>query len=182
MTSYFRKYKPFLLFLGKFFLSYLLLTALYQWYLFSLKPFEMDAVTKFVGGHTEWLLKLIDSASYLIEDKPDPFMKIIYHGRYVARIIEGCNAVSVIILFVAFVIAFSGRWKPTVLFILGGSLLIYILNILRIVFLTVLVYHFPQQEHFLHGVIFPLLIYGVVFVLWLFWVNKYSQYASGKSK
>lgn len=182
MTNYFQQYKPFLLFLGKFFLSYLLLTVLYQWYLSSFGEVKVDAVTKLVARQTEWLLKLINPEASVIEDKPHNFIQIIYQGKYVARIIEGCNAVSVIILFVAFVIAFSGRLKPTVLFLIGGSLLIFFLNIFRIALLTVLVYHFPDQEHFLHGVIFPLIIYGIVFLLWLFWVNKYSAYASGKSK
>jgi exosortase family protein XrtF len=182
LTNYFQQYKPFLLFLGKFFVSYLLLTVLYQGYLASFDGSEIDSVTKGVARQTEWLLKIIEPESSVIEDKPHNVIQIIYHGKYVARIIEGCNAISVIILFMAFVIAFSGRLKPTVLFLLGGSLLVYILNIFRIALLTVLVYHFPEQEHFLHGVIFPLIIYGVVFLLWLFWVNKYSAYASGKSK
>jgi hypothetical protein len=30
----------------------------------------------------------------------------------------------------------------------------------------------------LHGVIFPLFIYGVVFILWFFWVNYFSIYAT----
>ncbi|MFC4817800.1 MULTISPECIES: exosortase family protein XrtF [unclassified Flavobacterium] len=182
MTNYFQQYKPFLLFLGKFFLSYLLLTVVYWLYLASVDEVKMDGVTKLVARQTEWVLKGIDAEASVVEDKPHNYAQIIYQGKYVARIVEGCNAISVIILFVAFIIAFSGRLKPTVLFLLGGSLLVYFLNIFRIVLLTVLVYHFPEQEHFLHGVIFPLIIYGVVFLLWLFWVNNYSAYASGKSK
>jgi hypothetical protein len=30
---------------------------------------------------------------------------------------------------------------------------------------------------FLHGVLFPLFIYGVVFILWVIWVSKFSLYA-----
>jgi hypothetical protein len=43
--------------------------------------------------------------------------------------------------------------------------------------LIVLLYHFPEQNHLLHGVLFPALIYGSVFVLWFIWVNKFSKYA-----
>jgi hypothetical protein len=31
------------------------------------------------------------------------------------RIIEGCNAISIIILFISFVVSFSGKLKPTLL-------------------------------------------------------------------
>jgi hypothetical protein len=43
-------------------------------------------------------------------------------------------------------------------------------------------YHFPQYEHLLQGVVFPLVIYGVVFLLWVVWVNKYSFYATEVDK
>jgi membrane protein CcdC involved in cytochrome C biogenesis len=43
--------------------------------------------------------------------------------------------------------------------------------------LSVLMYHFPGQVSFLHGVLFPLFIYGVVFILWVIWVSKFSLYA-----
>lgn len=159
------------------------MSVLYRWYLSGFGDSEIDGITKMVSRQTDWILKLINSQSFVAEtNKPNQFVKIFYNGSYVARIIEGCNAVSVIILFVSFVAAFSGKLKPTVLFMLGGSLLIYFLNILRIIVLTVLVYNFPEQEHFLHGVVFPLMIYGVVFVLWIFWVKKYSRYATGKSE
>jgi len=129
-------------------------------------------VSKLVMKFSEWFGVSIETKlNYMDYD-------IIYKGKIVARIIEGCNAISVIILFVAFIIAFSGKLKVTFLYILGGSVLIYILNVFRIIFLTVLVYRFPNQEHFLHGVLFPLVIYGIVFLLWIIWVNKFSGYVS----
>lgn len=182
MANYLRQYRPFLSFLGKFFLTYLLMTLFYQWYLSGFEHRGIDPVTRLVSHQTEGLLKMINDKTFFVEDKPGQFIMIYYNESYVARIIEGCNAVSVIILFVSFVVAFSGRPRPTALFILGGTLLIYVLNIFRIAVLTVLVYKFPRQEHFLHGVAFPLMIYGVVFFLWVFWVNKYSNYAAGKSR
>jgi len=84
----------------------------------------------------------------------------------------------VIILFISFVIAFSGKIKTTLLFILLGSFIIHVLNVFRIALLCILMYYFPKQQHLLHGVVFPLIIYGVVFILWIIWVNKFSKYAT----
>jgi exosortase family protein XrtF len=104
-------------------------------------------------------------------------VKLFYHDKWVARIIEGCNAVSVVILFISFVIAFTGRFKQTLAFIIIGTIIIHFFNVLRIALLCMAIFHFPEYEHILHGVIFPLFIYGIVFLLWVIWVNKYSSYA-----
>lgn len=179
MKNYFIKYKPFLMFLGKFLLTYLVLTFFYQYYLsqFDAETFEVDGFTKIVAGQTERLLCFFNADAHVVPHLSQPSMNLIYNQKFVARIIEGCNALSVIILFISFVIAFTGKFKPTVLFILFGSLLIHFLNVARIAILSVLLFHFPKQQHILHGVVFPLFIYGVVFILWVIWVNKFSSYA-----
>ncbi len=180
MENYIIQYKPFLLFLGKFFLSYLLLTFVYQSYLnqFESKQMEVDAITVAVANQTVTVLSWFDSQSYTMPHLHEPSVKMFYKNKYISRIIEGCNAVSVIILFIAFVVAFSGKLKNTLLFILFGTVLIYVLNIFRIAILCMAMYSFPEYQDFLHGVVFPLFIYGVVFILWVIWVNKYSFYAT----
>ena len=179
-----QQYKPFLLFLGKFIASYLILTLVYQNYLsrFDKKNVEVDTFTQLVADQSVTVLSWIDSKSYTMPHLTEPTVKIIYRGKYISRIIEGCNAISVIILFISFVIAFTGKLKKTILFILFGSLVIHILNIGRIALLCVGLYHFPQYEHLMHSIIFPLMIYGVVFLLWVIWVNKYSIYATDIAK
>ena len=178
MRNYFTRYKPFLLFLASFFLTYIVLTFIYQQYLNSFAEDKVDSVTRLVGDNTEQVLRLFDEGSSLEQSDSHPYMKLFYNHKYVARIVEGCNAVSVIILFISFVVAFSGKLITTLLFIFGGSLLIYILNVLRIAALSALIFYFPDQEPFLHGVVFPIYIYGVVFILWLIWVRKFSKHAS----
>jgi exosortase family protein XrtF len=177
LKKYFVQYKPFLRFLGAFFLTYLLLTFAYQMYLLKSDLYKVDYITTIVTKNTESILKFFDTKSYIVEEKIERNFQLFYNQKNVARVTEGCNAVSVIILFIAFVVAFSGKWKPTLLFIIGGSVLIYVLNVFRIAILCVLLDRFPAQEHLLHGVVFPLFIYGVVFGLWIFWVTKFSKYA-----
>jgi exosortase family protein XrtF len=177
LKKHFIRYKPFLLFLSKFFFTFIILTVLYQVFLSSFEDNRTDSVTKSVARNTEQLLGLFHTDITIEENTEETFIKLIYNNRYVARMIEGCNAISVIILFIAFVVSFSGKLKPTLLFIFGGSVVIYILNVIRIALLTVLIYYFPKQESLLHGVLFPLFIYGVVFILWVIWVRKFSLYA-----
>jgi exosortase family protein XrtF len=179
-----QQYKPFLFFLGKFIASYLILTIIYQTYLnrFDAENAEVDSFTQLVADQSATVLSWFDSNSYTMPHLKEPCVKLIYKGKYISRIIEGCNAISVMILFISFVIAFTGKLRNSIIFIILGCVLIHILNIGRITLLCVGLYHFPQLQHLLHGVIFPLVIYGVVFLLWIVWVNKYSFYATETAK
>ena len=179
LKDYFGKYKPFLLFLGKFFFTYLLLTLIYQYYLsrFDETTFETDGFTELVANQVVDVLSIVNVRSSVVPHEIQSSFKLIYQDKFVARIIEGCNALSVMILFTAFIIAFTGKWKHTVLYIISGIVLIHVLNVIRIALLSAALFHFPEYEHLLHGVIFPLFIYGVVFILWIIWVNKFSIYA-----
>ena len=182
MKKYFIQYKPFLIFLFSFFLTYIILTAIYQKYLNSFDENQTDSITSIVGKNTEQVLLLFVADSSVEQSIGNPYMKLFFKQKYVARIVEGCNAVSVIILFISFVIAFSGKIIQTALFVFGGSLLIYILNVIRIAALSALIFYYPEHKSVLHEVLFPLYIYGVVFILWLIWVRNFSKYASKNNK
>lgn len=179
----FKQYTPFFIFLFKFFAAYAGLTLVYQTYLnsFEASRFEIDGFTQSVAAQTKWFT---DTLGYVTEIKPhvsQPSVMFLLNGKYVSRVVEGCNALSVIILFAAFIVAFKGNWKKTVVFILAGAILIHILNIVRIGLLSIALLHYPEHEHILHGVIFPAVIYGVVFLLWILWVNKFSSHADKNS-
>lgn len=156
---------------------YILCSVLYKFYLqFSDgSKFYPDYMTNLVSRQSESLLNSFGYQAKMIPHPNEPSMKLILNGNYLARIIEGCNSVSVIILFLSFVIAFSGKLKTTLFYILSGSVLIYVVNLFRIVFLTLGLYHYPEQSEVLHTVIFPAIIYGMVFLLWIFWVNRFSK-------
>ena len=103
-------------------------------------------------------------------------VKVLLNGHYTARVIEGCNSISILILFLAFVIAFPGSIKATILFGIVGSFIIYGVNILRIAFLTGMLYKYQDHQTLLHNLVFPAIIYGITFLLWVLWVHKFSNY------
>ncbi|KAF2507866.1 exosortase family protein XrtF [Flavobacterium zhairuonense] len=177
MKKYLAQFKPFLIFIGTFFSAYILLTIVYKFYLNSFDPIDIDGISRIVGKNVEQLMSFFNCDINIVKSLSQPSLEVWYNNKYTIRIVEGCNAVSVIILFISFIIAFSGKLKTTLLFILFGALFIYVLNIFRIMFLTILLFRYPENEHFLHGVLFPLIIYGLVFLLWVIWVNKFSKYA-----
>ncbi len=171
--------KTVVLFLIKFFGTYLLLFLGYSYYLEKTQqetsPFTCAPITKTVAEQTKYLLTIFGYPTEIAQDTETVSVKLFINGKFTAFIVEGCNAISIIILFTAFIVAFAGKFKPTVLYILFGSLLIYFTNIVRIVIITIALYEYPQYQHVLHEIIFPAIIYGITFLLWFVWIQKFSK-------
>ncbi|MBT8273614.1 MAG: exosortase family protein XrtF [Bacteroidia bacterium] len=176
MKTLFKKYKSVIKFIITFLTVYIILTMSYKFYLdlSDGSKYYPDYITNLTARQSELI---IDSVGYdaSIQAHPDePSMKLIINNKFVARVIEGCNSISVIILFVSFIIAFAGTLKRTAIYILAGSVLIYSVNLIRIAILSIGLFHYPWRREILHTVIFPLIIYGLVFVLWMVWVRRYT--------
>ncbi|MBV7269838.1 exosortase family protein XrtF [Winogradskyella luteola] len=177
MRELITKYKLVIRFIVTFLLVYGVLTLGYYLYLnlSDGSKFYPDYMTNLVAHQTDALINSVGYESKVIPHSKEPSMKVIINGKFVARVIEGCNAVSVIILFLSFIMAFAGKLKTTLLYCFAGSIIIYTFNLLRIVVLSVGLYHYPWRRELLHEIIFPLFIYGTVFLLWMVWVNRFSK-------
>lgn len=180
MKKQFLLYRPFLQFLATFFGLYLALTIAYQTYLNQNENHQnnADVFTELVAYQAVFVMKYFDKSSYSKTNSTTASISLFYKNKNVSRVIEGCNAISIIILFVSFVVAFSGKLKPTFLYIVSGVFLIHLCNVLRIGVLSVLFYEIPQYKNVLHNVFFPFIIYSIVFILWVVWVTKFSNYAA----
>lgn len=167
------------IFLIKFFGVYALLFLLYSVYLKNNQVltgvFSCAPITKTVAKQTQFVLNVFGYNSRIQQHPEEVSMQLMVNEKYVARIIEGCNSISIIILFISFIIAFAGRLKDTILFILLGSAIIYSVNIMRIALIAIALYEFPQYQYILHIIIFPAIIYGITFLLWVVWVRKYAK-------
>ena len=170
------KYKSVIKFILTFVLVYAILSVAYKLYLdySDGSKFYPDYVTNLTAKQSESLLDSLGYEASIEEHTDEPSMKLIINNKYVARVIEGCNSISIIILFISFIIAFAGRLKPTIIYLLAGSVLIYAVNLFRIVILSIGLFHYPWRRDILHNIIFPLIIYGMVFLLWMAWVNRFA--------
>lgn len=172
-----KKNKAVIKFLGVFFGTYIVFTIAYQYYLdhASSKEYYPEPITYIVALQTESVISFFGYETKIIPSHYDPSMRIGISGEYLVRVVEGCNAVSVIILFISFILAFKKDWKSTLLFIFAGSVLIYAFNVLRIALLTIGIYEIPEYQEFMHSTLFPLFIYGLVFLLWILWIRNYKS-------
>ena len=171
--------KTVIIFLIKFFGVYVLLFLMYSLYLNKYQKntdfYACSPITEKVAEQTSYLLNVLGYNSKIEQHQEEVSIKLYIHNKIVARIIEGCNSASIIILFISFIVAFSSNFKDTALYILFGSLVIYFVNIVRIVIIAIALYKYPHYEKILHDVFFPTVIYGTTFLLWIFWVRTFSK-------
>lgn len=182
MLSLISKYKSVLRFLAIFIGSYLVLVGLYQLYLTygGSSRYFPDVITHTVAQQSQAIIQILGYSMEVVPSKVEPAMNLQMQGKTLARVVEGCNAVSVMLLFISFMLAFFGNLKRTLLFILGGVVLIYCMNVLRIALLTIGLYVYPEYGELLHGTVFPAVIYGTVFVLWFGWIQSYKKPAKNE--
>lgn len=161
------------------------MVGFYNYYLNKTQQKEMlfscAPITKTVAKQTASMIGSLGYNAKIEQHQDELSLKVLINDNYVSRVIEGCNSISVIILFLAFIIAFSGSLTPTLLFGIIGSLIIYITNIFRIAILSIGILKYPKQQELLHSIVFPAIIYGMVFILWIIWVNKFANYNKKKN-
>ena len=166
-----KDFKEILFILLRFLGIWLVLFLMYQLFLNQYKG-DIDAITRFVSDQSAFLL---NKTGFETTTKDFPYYETIMFyikEKPATRMVEGCNAVSVMIMFLAFVFAFYKGVK-TFYFAFAGIVLLYILNLFRIYVLNVIVVDFPALTKPAHDYFFPAIIYGGVVVLWLIWINKF---------
>lgn len=153
---------------------YILLSLLY--YVYKSQDWSgvnyPDPATSHVSYQTKELLQMLGYPATIENTEGLPSVNMFYEGKVLYRVIEGCNAISVMILFLAFVLAFAKAWKKTILFSLFGMTAIYLANLFRLVLLAIIFIDYPEFSHTAHDLVFPAIIYGMTVLLWLYWIRK----------
>ncbi|MDR2205117.1 MAG: exosortase family protein XrtF [Flavobacteriaceae bacterium] len=168
----FKDFKPIFVILLRFMLIYLAFLGLYQFYLNTQKD-DLDVLSKWVLEQVIWLLNVLGHDSKIVYQPEYQTGWIFVDGDYRSRMVEGCNAVSVIILFLAFIFAFY-KGKKTFVFAIVGLFILHIMNVLRIAGLNIVFTDYPQYSKTAHNYFFPAAIYGSVVLLWLIWIKFFA--------
>ncbi|MEO8713131.1 MAG: archaeosortase/exosortase family protein [Parafilimonas sp.] len=100
-----------------------------------------------------------------------PLMSIYFHGEKQLSVADACNALELFVLYAGFIICFPSALKRKILFIVGGIILICLINILRCAGLAWIFIYYPQYGDFSHHYVFTFIVYVCIFLLW-FWFSK----------
>ena len=168
------EFKPALFFVGKFMLIYFVGNILYGLYVESYGD-RADHLTTWVTEQTIVLLNNIGESTEAYANETEPKVHILDNERVVLSIYEGCNGLNVIVIFIAFVVAYGGRLKNIIWFSVSGIVVIHIMNLTRIVLLYFVAQYYPNFMYFTHKYLFTGFIYAVVLALWYWWATKWSK-------
>ncbi|WP_255577515.1 exosortase family protein XrtF [Elizabethkingia sp. JS20170427COW] len=167
-----KEYLPILKILGRFLFAYLVLLLGYQLYLnYFHSSHVVDPYTAWLAQNCSLVQNKMGYNTLLVPDETRDGIFFYVNKIWASIMVEGCNAVSVIILFIAFIFAFHKGFIKTSLFILLGVLLLNVLNISRIAFLNIVAVDAPKYFKPIHDYLFPSIIYGGIVVLWLIWIK-----------
>jgi len=168
-----KDFRPVLSILMRFIIIYLVLLFAYQFYLNSCKETGLDPFSRMIAEQVRLFQNVLGYPTMLYDDVKAEQVWFHVKGDYVTRMVEGCNAVSVMILFVSFIFAFYKGFK-TFIFVIAGLLILYIMNVLRITGLNIVVSDHPNYSKMAHDYVFPAVIYGTVVLLWLVWIKCFA--------
>ncbi|MDO4762874.1 MAG: exosortase family protein XrtF [Flavobacteriaceae bacterium] len=160
--------KPVLWILGRFLGIYFGLIFLYQLYFNAYKDVAADPITRIIAQQSNLCLNKVGYKTELIDATNE--LHFYVNQFWVSIMVEGCNAISIMILFLAFIFAFYQGGK-TFWFAGVGLLVLYIINVARIALLNIILLEFPKYSKMSHDYLFPAVIYGGVVLLWVIWIK-----------
>lgn len=169
----FQEFKPVLNILLRFLLIYLVLLGAYQLYLNYFNSQGLDPFSKQVAVWATSLQNFLGYESALYDLKEHHCSLFYVSGKYRSRMVEGCNALSITILFWAFIFAFY-KGKKTFIYVCLGTLFLMVVNVARVAGLNLVYVDLPEWGLIGHDYIFPAIIYGAVVVLWLIWIKFFA--------
>lgn len=168
-----KELKPAIRFIGIFLGLYLGLNVIYGIWItaYGTAP---DPATTLVTRHTSAVLNVWGEETTISPKLATPSIAIMKGLRTVISVYEGCNGINVMIVFVAFIAAFGGKVKSMAWFIPAGFVLIYTMNLVRVMALYYVAEHWERYFYYVHKYAFTAFIYVVVVALWWIWVEKVS--------
>jgi exosortase family protein XrtF len=170
----FREFRPTIFFIGKFVGIYLVGSLLYGLYITSYEP-TVDPVTRVVSEHAAAVLTALGHPAAAYDQPDQPTTSLVYQGRAVVSVYEGCNGINVLIIFLGFLIAFGPVQRAMIWFIPAAVITIHLANLARIALLFWVALYRPHYLYYTHKYFFTAAIYAIVFCWWVLWIAKFTQ-------
>ena len=87
------------------------------------------------------------------------------------NVVLECTAITAVIVFVSFILAFPATWRSRAIGICTGVPFIIAANIFRLVTLAWLTQKIPQSSEFIHNYIWQVVFLFLVVLMWIAWLS-----------
>lgn len=98
-----------------------------------------------------------------------------FDSGFAVRIVWSCTPIKQSFIWLIIILFARGTWKNKLWFVPFGWLCAYLFNILRITLIGFLCEFHPAMFPFWHEYVFKYLFYGMLFLLWVWWVEKINK-------
>ncbi len=136
----------------------------------SLNPVNDRVIVPFtdqIARASAWVLNTIGEPVRLDGSK-------LTGQRFGVEILNGCNGVETMIIFVAAVLAFPARARARARGLAVGIVAIQALNLVRVVALFLTGSYFPTWFNSSHTVIWQSIVIGCGVLLFVFWASRFA--------
>jgi exosortase family protein XrtF len=120
-----------------------------------------------------WMLQLFGYSATVMHYVNNCMSLLDINHSSLVCIGTGCSGVELFLIFAVFILLFKGTSKNFLWYIPAGVLLISMLNVIRIMALSLIALYAPDYLDFNHKYTFTIIVYGFLIWLWLHWMNKY---------
>ncbi|MEM7585744.1 MAG: exosortase H [Acidobacteriota bacterium] len=138
--------------------------------LISLNWVDSNVIAPFTGG----VAKASGVALNLIGQDIEMQGTVIRNNRFAVNIMNGCNGVETMIIFLGAVLAFPASWKARGIGLVLGLIAIQFVNLIRVVALFLTGAYYPKFFDSSHTVVWQTIVILFGVVLWIFWANRYA--------
>jgi exosortase/archaeosortase family protein len=135
--------------------NYLITTAMHQWVIQRLLIF------------TSFFLNLFNPTQVVGDG-------LYIFGKLRVHVGIPCNGVEMMGVFACIVIAFRARWYHKLWMIVSGSIIIFILNSIRVGLLAALIVHHHLAFDINHKYIFNIFLYGTLLIIFSLWSSRFG--------
>jgi len=154
-------------------LIYLFWFLLYEYYIKPHTLLDEKVITNIILS-TKFFLEAFSYKVYLVMDNLN-FQMIGIDGAHPVWIGGPCDGVSIMAIFLIFISAYPGNQKHKLWYIPLGIIYIHFINIFRVAGLTLINFYAPEYLEFNHNYTFTFIVYSLIFIFWITWVNKFSK-------
>ncbi|HRI79322.1 MAG TPA: exosortase family protein XrtF [Cyclobacteriaceae bacterium] len=170
-AEYLKEFRPAIRFVLVFVLIYVIGNVIYGIWVESFKPMP-DPATRWASEQSVVLINIFFDTVSTVVNENSPNILITRNQKVILSVFEGCNGVNVMIVFVSFIVAFGGRLKATIVYLLTGILVLHIANLIRLTLLYLTAIHQRPLFYYFHKYLFTAVLYAVVFLLWYIWIER----------
>lgn len=101
-----------------------------------------------------------------------PPVSIGFDSGFMVHVVWGCTPVKQSFIWLVIILFSRGKWQHKLWYIPLGWLCAYVFNIIRIWAIALLCEHHAEMFPFWHEYVFKYLFYGMLFALWVIWVER----------